>query len=193
MKYSELNLGQIEAMVNKLGGMNGVHRLLSGVAFQFVGNPTFPLNVNPRVSLRDRIAAGHYDWWNENILKWRREDQPVYTGESPVSVVVEYSHFNKDISTDEAEHRMTETGYRLANLEELLAHGEKNPDEQRQFPIVALGSVFVGPQHGSRCSPSLGGGVSGRKLSLDYRDDDWNADCRFAGVRKDAVKPGPSV
>jgi len=30
MKYGELNLGQVEAVVNKLGGMDGVRRLLSG-------------------------------------------------------------------------------------------------------------------------------------------------------------------
>ncbi len=30
MKYNELNLGQIEAVVNKLGGMEGVRRFLSG-------------------------------------------------------------------------------------------------------------------------------------------------------------------
>ena len=30
MKYGELNLGQIEAIVNKLGGMEGVKRFLSG-------------------------------------------------------------------------------------------------------------------------------------------------------------------
>lgn len=30
MKYGELNLGQIEAVVNKLGGMKGIERLLSG-------------------------------------------------------------------------------------------------------------------------------------------------------------------
>lgn len=30
MKYGELNLGQIEAIVNKLGGMGGVSRFLSG-------------------------------------------------------------------------------------------------------------------------------------------------------------------
>ena len=30
MKYNELNLGQIEALVNKLGGMEGVQRFLSG-------------------------------------------------------------------------------------------------------------------------------------------------------------------
>ena len=30
MKYGELNLGQVEAIVNKLGGMEGVQRFLSG-------------------------------------------------------------------------------------------------------------------------------------------------------------------
>ena len=32
MKYGELNLGQIEAIVNKLGGMEGVQRFLSGLS-----------------------------------------------------------------------------------------------------------------------------------------------------------------
>jgi len=32
MKYGELTLGQIEAAVNKLGGMEGVQRFLSGQA-----------------------------------------------------------------------------------------------------------------------------------------------------------------
>ncbi len=32
MKYSELNLGQIEAIVNKLGGMDGVQRFLAGTS-----------------------------------------------------------------------------------------------------------------------------------------------------------------
>lgn len=32
MKYGELNLGQVEAIVNKLGGMEGVKRFLAGFA-----------------------------------------------------------------------------------------------------------------------------------------------------------------
>jgi hypothetical protein len=32
MKYGELNLGQIEAIVNKLGGMDGVQRFLAGTS-----------------------------------------------------------------------------------------------------------------------------------------------------------------
>ena len=30
MKYGELNLGQVEAIVNKLGGMDGAQRFLRG-------------------------------------------------------------------------------------------------------------------------------------------------------------------
>lgn len=33
MKYGELTLGQVEALVNKLGGMEGVQRVLSGELF----------------------------------------------------------------------------------------------------------------------------------------------------------------
>lgn len=39
MKYGELNLGQIEAVVNKLGGMNGVQRFLSGETVVKIANP----------------------------------------------------------------------------------------------------------------------------------------------------------
>jgi hypothetical protein len=41
MKYNELNLGQIEAIVNKLGGMEGVQQLLTG-QIQVVGVTDVP-------------------------------------------------------------------------------------------------------------------------------------------------------
>lgn len=40
MKYGELNLGQIEALVNKLGGMDGVHRFLSDELVARVPGPS---------------------------------------------------------------------------------------------------------------------------------------------------------
>lgn len=45
MKYGELTLGQIEALVNKLGGMDGVRQLLAGklVVKNLLDKPVFPV------------------------------------------------------------------------------------------------------------------------------------------------------
>jgi hypothetical protein len=47
MKYGELNLGQIEALVNKLGGMEGVNRFLSGNAEVVVKNHIIDCDAGP--------------------------------------------------------------------------------------------------------------------------------------------------
>ena len=41
MKYGDLNLGQMEAIVNKLGGMDGVRRFLSGETVIKAVEPSF--------------------------------------------------------------------------------------------------------------------------------------------------------
>jgi hypothetical protein len=53
VKYSKLNLGQIEALVNTIGGMNSVDKLLSG-EFKVVLSP------NPTVTLEqlERMFVG---------------------------------------------------------------------------------------------------------------------------------------
>jgi hypothetical protein len=156
-------------------------------------NPTFSLLIDPKLTLPERIALGLYDWHNEGILTWKREDQTLYTGENPVPVTVEYVHYGEDLATDEVERRLATTGYRPATIEELTANGAKNPDEQRQFPIVALGSVFVYPDDGYRCSPYLYEADACRGLGLFGRGNGWVAYCRFAAVRKAPGNPQPPV
>jgi hypothetical protein len=46
-----------------------------------------------------------------------------------------------------------------------------------------IGSVFVNPNDGNRCSPYLYENDANRKLNLNDRDNDWNANYRFAAVR----------
>src|SRR3989338_3685971 len=59
MKYGELNLGQIEASVNKLGGMDGALRFLSGETavkdadfFRETGELTIQTPALPRPTLK---------------------------------------------------------------------------------------------------------------------------------------------
>ena len=49
IKYSELSLGQIEAIVNKLGGMDGVQRFLSGSSEVVVKRHVIDTNADPFV------------------------------------------------------------------------------------------------------------------------------------------------
>ncbi|KKR48343.1 MAG: hypothetical protein UT86_C0007G0022, partial [Candidatus Magasanikbacteria bacterium GW2011_GWC2_40_17] len=86
-------------------------------------------------------------------------------------------------STDEVLAEMDRHGLRPALYEELLAFGAKYPDEQRQFPIIALGSVWRG--FGGRLRVAyLSRGGSERSLSLYWFGGDWNGFCRFLAVRK---------
>jgi hypothetical protein len=77
---------------------------------------------------------------------------------------------------------MKKDGFRPATMKELLSYGEKNPEEQRKYPIIGLGSVAE--LRGSRrvgCfldeDPSL------RSASLRSFDFDWHGRCRFLAVR----------
>ncbi len=130
------------------------------------------------LTLHDLILAGHYDWWHKDILKWKREDQPLdELGK------VELLDLGRDISTEDALVEIGHRGYGPANIEELCGYGAKHPDAQRKNPIVALKSVFVHPTNGYRCSPYLSGNGTKRRLHLHYRGSDWLGRCRFLVVR----------
>lgn len=134
--------------------------------------------VNFALSLVDMIKAGAYDWVNPDIT----EANFPKTGTRETVVSAELIHFNKFISSDNAVLDMDKLGYRSATIHELLSFGAKNPDVQRQFTIVALGSSCE--VDGDRRVACLYRSVSGRGLGLGWWGGDWFGDCRFLGVRK---------
>lgn len=143
------------------------------------------------ITLAERIAACKLNWFNDNILKWRREDQP-----SEPRGEVELLDLGRRISTEDALAEIERRGYDPATIEELCDFGTKNPEAQRKNPIVALGSVFVDPSRpsrsspfrGTRCSPYLLEVGAGRGLDLFSRDRDWLGDCLFLVIRRGARK-----
>jgi hypothetical protein len=150
---------------------------LLAVAFRFI--------VDYTLSLSDMIKAGKYDWVNGNITDAnfpRTKGKGLAVGQSAETIDAELIHFNRDISSDSAVAEMDKMGYRPATIEELLAFGASNPDIQKQFPIVALGSSCV--VHGSRRVVYLHGDGSERALDLSWWDDDWRGDYQFLAVRK---------
>ena len=97
-------------------------------------------------------------------------------------VAFEYVHMDRDASTDEVLAEMDRKGLRPALYEELLGFAEKYPDEQRKYPIVALGSgAGVG---GYRRVAYLWYDDDGRHLYLGWIGHDWHDYDRFLAVRK---------
>ena len=97
-------------------------------------------------------------------------------------VAFEYVHMSRDASTDEVLAEMDRKGLRPALYEELLGFAEKYPDEQRKYPIVALGSETH--VNGIRNVAYLCDDDDGRRLDLDWLDYDWDDYYRFLAVRK---------
>ena len=78
---------------------------------------------------------------------------------------------------------MDKAGYRPANLPELLSLGASQPELQRQFPIVAPGSVWQ-YRYSDRYVPYLWNDGVKRYLHLHLFAYDWYPVCRFAVARK---------
>lgn len=137
------------------------------------------VTVNRDRSIADGIKAGKYNWSNDSINDKNFPRSGKGTEEAEIILV----HFDKLMSTDKVLKELDKRNLRPADLQELLAIGEQHPDKQRQFPIIALASVWRDPG-GRRFVPYLGRLGSIRRLDLDWIDDDWSDICRFAAVRK---------
>lgn len=139
---------------------------------------TYPVTVNYDLSLAGMIKAGWYDWVNSDITEKYFSMNSTGTKE----VVTRLVHFNQYLSSDDVLRELDKRGLRPATIAELLAFGAKYPELQRQFPIVALGSIW---QHlGLRFVPYLYGRGSERRLSLDWFEYGWYDGYRFLAVRK---------
>lgn len=139
--------------------------------------PMYHLIVDYAQSLKQMIAAGYYDWVNPDI-----EKNFSVQGSGRVELGAELIHLNRNVSSDEALKELDRLGYRAATAEELLAFGAAYPEKQREFPIVALGTVRR--VYGGRRVLFLWGGGLGRDLGLDWFGRGWNVYCRFPAVRK---------
>jgi len=129
------------------------------------------------MSLEQMISAGNYDWKNSDLTASRF---PV-DGSGIVECEYKLSHFDRSVSSNEAVRLITIDGWQPGKIEHLLAFGAANPDEQRKFPIVALGSVAE--MGGLRDVAFLRGGDAGRRLGLGWWGGGWDGVYRFLAVR----------
>ncbi len=140
---------------------------------------TFPVTVDYNLTIEEMVAAGKYDWSNSAISSKHFPSG----GKGTSQVQIELVHFNRTMESDEVLRELDKQGLRPATLPELLAFGATYPEKQREFPVVALGSVWRSLD-GDRNVAYLCGGDSGRGLHLDWLGVGWRADYRFAAVRK---------
>jgi hypothetical protein len=172
--------GGTDEDIRRLAGEEG-RALLDEIAKLIVSasRQSFEVLVDCTKSLVEMIQAGSYGYVDSNIndKNFKVEGQ----GQQEVEVVL--FHFKRAISTDDALQEMEKAGYRPARIEELLALGAAYPELQRQFPIVALGSLWQDPR-GDRRVAYLNQDGAGRSLDLPWFESDWRECYRFVAVRK---------
>ena len=145
---------------------------------------TAVIPVDHSLTLEQMIAAGNYDWRNEDISS----NHFAVAGEGRSEYESKLFHFEGGISSPEAEKRIrtADVGHPWlpARIEHLLAFGAKHPEEQRKHPIVGLGSVGD-PSFFGQCNvPYLYRRITGRSLHLDWWSTQWPSLYRFLAVRK---------
>ncbi len=137
------------------------------------------VTVNYDLSVKDAIVAGHYDWKNDDITGKNFPSKRTGTADLEIALV----KFDDAMSSEDVLRELDKQGLRAAELPELLAFAEKYSDVQREFPVVALGSVWQ-DSGGGRDVPYLVRDADRRLLFLNWFVNDWVSDYRFAAVRK---------
>ena len=131
--------------------------------------------------LEAMIAVGNYDWKNDNITA---KKFPV-VGNGVEQFEVKLFHFNRTTQSqdnvDAIKADDPANPWEPGKIEHLLSFGEKYPEEQRKYPIIALGSVAE--VLGYRYVPYLDRLGAERYLGLGWWGHGWDGCCRFLAVR----------
>ena len=128
------------------------------------------------------ISDSNHDWENDDINSKNFPISSEMIGKR-VDVSAKLFNFNRSIKSKDVISEMDKAGFRPAVLMELLVLGLLFPKLQKEFPIIALGSVWDGIRDVCYV-PSLIVGVFGCELNLSRLNSDWSARCRFLGVKK---------
>ena len=174
--------------VRKLGGKDeDIHRLATpegaGLIQKFaelvVSSITSPftISVNYSQSLAQMIQVCNFNVIDPNITE---QHFPKERSDGKANLHFELVSYKKPMSSAAVLADFSTRKSRLATLLEGLHFVEKNPQEQRNAPIVILGSVWRGS--GRRCVPCLYGNSGERGLCLFWLEDDWDEVFRFLSV-----------
>lgn len=114
--------------------------------------------------------------------EWKNHSSCAEIDQTPGERIMLVKHFNRPIKSEDAIAKMDKLDYRPATHLEAYAFAKANPELQRQFWIVALGSSTL---LGGCRFVALLSSLSGRRgLDRGWFDGRWVAGCRFLLVRK---------
>ncbi len=101
---------------------------------------TFTILVDETKMVEELVFEGKYDRSNSDVVS---KNFPCPKNGTKDNKNIVLFHFGKMMTSEQVIAKMDREGYRPATVHELLALGACHPDLQRQFPIIALGSVCV--------------------------------------------------
>ncbi|KKU93873.1 MAG: hypothetical protein UY26_C0003G0021 [Candidatus Jorgensenbacteria bacterium GW2011_GWA1_48_13] len=182
MKYGELTLGQVEAMVNKVGGMDGVKRLLAGelaVGPKWEVESVFRIDCWGDQTASELVRLGQYDRVNDFVT----DERFPLVRHDPEERVVELIKLANKSTSEEVLRELEVRGLARPTAEDALYFGRKYLREQQKRPIVFLHEPVLVPG-GDRVVLVLGGYASRRNLDLLWFGYRWDRFYAFAGVHK---------
>ena len=188
----DLTRGEENAILKMIGDTAKVRKILAGelkiqllsTSAEAVVVPTDVdqfMTVNPDLAFEDRITRGNYGWRNSDLT----EKKFLVTADQVGEWEWKLFHFNRRISSEDAFGLIQEDGFEPGQIGHILTFGEINPEEQRKYPIIGLGSVAEVLL--DRFVPVLWYDDDRRGLCLSWFDRDWGDRCRFLGVRRRSV------
>ncbi len=150
--YKEvINLGGTEEVMFEKMKNGGLAKEFAKLIVTGANNAKNILRILSNLSFKDRITHGKYDWVNSDITE---EHFPTIIS-ADYDAEYKLFHFNRNISSsDNMIKEMDKDEYRPGTLAELLVLGETQLELQKQFPIIALGSVWQ-DSAGNRNVPAL--------------------------------------
>jgi len=161
MKYNKLNLGTIEAIVNKLGGMEGVEAFLSGNVKITVVKHTIDLGKAPQLPFDNAEVVKHESEINGKKvveIELRSDDQLYIDGKKVVLHLSERQMGDKRIVGHELREELESGEQVLLNsnvLDYLYDHPELFPEHWKKDEndetryIFFWGSIFRLPSFGN--------------------------------------------
>ena len=178
-KYKDVTLGTVEAVFNKLGGMEGVESFLRGNVEITVVKHTIDLATSPRFPFEGAKVVKHE---GEGVVKieLRSDDNLYIDGKKVVLDLSERQMGDKRVVGHELRQELESGELVVLNsnaLDYIFDHPElypehwKNNGEGEPLLVFFWGSLFSGPSGGGLCVRCLcwGGGGLGRFYRwLDY-------------------------
>ena len=184
MSKNNRTVDRIQAVWNILGGEKGVDDFIEGITHVVRKTvsyivATFTIPIDETMSVEDVVKTGNFDTIDESINS--TNFPKLANGQKLDGIEVFLFHFNKFMSSESVISEMDKAGYKPANIWIVIYLVIKEPYLQREFPIVALGSIGLGA---FRPVPSLYEHSSKRFLHLNFFNIGWYGNYCFLAVRK---------